>query len=173
VWRGEDRGFVVADIPGIIEGAADGAGLGLRFLKHVERTRVLLHLVTWDPSPGRELLADFDVLSRELQRFDPALASRPMIVAVSKMDLGETRDALPAFVKALKKRGIEVFPFSAATRDGIEPLLNAVEAMLAANPVPPTPRKAPLPVRNRKAQLVEEIDEFADEAEDDEDDDEA
>src|SRR5262249_6032667 len=92
VARGEERSFVLADIPGIIEGAAEGAGLGHRFLKHIERTRVLLHLVSVDPAAGREPLHDYDVLLRELERFDPELAKRPMIVALSKLDLPEVRE---------------------------------------------------------------------------------
>src|SRR5262249_57422451 len=87
VSRGEERSFVIAAIPGIIEGAADGAGLGHRFLKHVERTRVLVHLLSLDPDPAREPLRDYDTLLRELQRFDPALAERPALVTLSKLDL--------------------------------------------------------------------------------------
>jgi GTP-binding protein len=145
VSRGEDRNFVLADIPGIIEGAAEGAGLGHRFLKHVERTRVLLHLVSVDPSPGREPLKDHDTLVHELERFDPALARRPALVAMSKLDLPDVRDALPALRAALGARGIAVLAFSAATGEGVPEMLDAVERLLGENPVPPRPRAAPLP----------------------------
>jgi GTP-binding protein len=145
VSRGQERSFVVADIPGIIEGAAEGAGLGLRFLKHIERTRVLVHLVSVDPSPGREPLADYDTLTRELERFDPALAGRPALIAMSKLDLPEVRAALPEFQSALAARGLAVHAFSAATREGVDALLDAVEALLARHPVPSQPRNAPLP----------------------------
>jgi GTP-binding protein len=145
VSRGEERSFVIADIPGLIEGAADGAGLGHRFLKHVERTRVLVHLVSVDPSPGREPLGDHDALVQELQRFDPALARRPAIVAMSKLDLPDVRAALPPFRDAMRARGCEVTAFSAATREGLDDLLDALERLLAQNPVPSRPRRIPLP----------------------------
>ena len=144
VWRGEERGFVLADIPGIIEGAADGAGLGHRFLKHVERTRVLLHLVTLDPTPGREPFADYDILLAELERFDHALSERPSIVTMSKLDLPDVREAFGPFRDALKTRGIEALAFSAATGEGVPQVLDAIERLLGENPVTPTPRATPL-----------------------------
>ena len=127
---GEERNFVIADIPGIIEGASEGAGLGLRFLKHVERTRVLLHVVTADPDPTREPLKDYKILLKELERFDANLATRPMVVAMSKADLPETREAFPAFEKALKRRGITPLLFSAPTREGLDKVLIALETEL-------------------------------------------
>jgi GTP-binding protein len=150
VSRGIDRSFVVADIPGIIEGAADGAGLGVRFLKHIERTRVLVHLVTVDPDPERKPLKDYDVLRKELERFDPELAKRPSVVAFSKLDLPDAREALPALRKTLKRRGVPLLALSAPTREGIEELLDAVERLLAENPVPPTPRRVALPRKGRE-----------------------
>jgi GTPase len=158
VSRGEERSFVVADIPGIIEGAAEGAGLGHRFLKHIERTRVLLMLVTYDPAPGRALGSDYDTLCRELERFDPTLATRPRVVAVSKMDLSETRDALPAFRKKLKRKGIEVLDFSAATREGLEPLLDALETVLREHGTPQKPRQKPLPTAADRPHAQEDSD---------------
>ncbi len=146
VSLGDERTFVIADIPGIIEGAAEGAGLGHRFLKHVERTRVLLHLVTVDPDPSREPAHDFEVLMDELGRFDPELAARPMLVAMSRVDLPEVRDALPAFREAMAERGHEVVAFSSATREGVDELLLAVERVLRDNPASPRPRPNPLPV---------------------------
>ena len=144
VSRGEERNFVIADIPGIIEGAADGAGLGHRFLKHVERTRVLVHLVSLDPAPGREPVRDHDTLVTELERFDPGLAERPSVLAMSKLDLPEVREALPGFERALRERGRQVYGFSAATGEGVPELLDAVERMLAENPVMARPRSSPL-----------------------------
>ncbi len=147
VSRGDERSFVVADIPGIIEGAADGVGLGHRFLKHIERTRVLVILVSVDPAPDRSLAHDYKILLHELGRFDAALAERPCLVAVSKTDLPEVREALPAFRKAMKRKrkGIEVLSFSAANHDGVEVLLDRVEALLDQHPVPTRPRPHPLP----------------------------
>lgn len=144
VSRGDLRSFVVADIPGIIEGAADGAGLGHRFLKHIERTRVLLIVLSLDPTPGRSLLGDYKTLMKELSRFDAALATRPSIVAVSKLDLPEVRDALPAFRKTMKRKGIELLAFSAANREGLEPLLDRMEALLDQHPIKTAPRAQPL-----------------------------
>jgi GTP-binding protein len=130
VSLGVDRTFVIADIPGIIEGASEGAGLGLRFLKHVERTSVLLHMVSVDPDPDRDPVADFDALMVELERFDPRLLERPMIVAVSKCDLPEARDAYEEVRAALEPRGLRVFAISSATQEGLAPLLEALEASL-------------------------------------------
>jgi GTP-binding protein len=130
VSLGIDRQFVIADIPGIIEGASEGAGLGLRFLKHVERTRVLLHMLSVDPNPEREPVADFDRLMVELERFDPELMTRPMVVAVSKCDLPEAREAYEEVERALTPKGLQVFPISSATGEGITPLLEALEAIL-------------------------------------------
>ncbi len=132
---GEDRSFVVADIPGIVEGASEGAGLGLRFLRHVERNRVLLHVLTVDPDPERDPVADFDILVQELRAFSPALAERPMLVAVSKSDLPEVADALPSIRDAMRERGFDEVPaFSSATREGLDDLLLAIERLLQANP---------------------------------------
>ena len=134
VSLGDDRNFVIADIPGIIEGAAQGQGLGLQFLRHVERTRVLFHIITWDPAPDRELVKDFDALMKELAAFDPELAKRPMVVGIGKMDLEETRERAEAAKSELESRGIEVFTFSAATHEGVDAALNRLEQLLRENP---------------------------------------
>ena len=131
---GDERSFVIADIPGIIEGAAEGAGLGHRFLRHVERNRVLLHVITLDPDPERDPIQDFDTLMDELRRFSPELATRPMIVAVSKTDLTDVREMLPVIEEEMKKRGHEVLPFSSAAREGLQDILIALERTLAEAP---------------------------------------
>ncbi len=153
---GEERNFVVADIPGIIEGASEGAGLGLRFLKHIERTRVLFHIVTLDPEPKRSPGKDFDTLMEELRKFDEALAGRPMIVGVSKMDLPDVQAALPNLKRQMKRRGHTVMPFSAATGEGVREVLEAMETILRENPIAPAPRNKPLPPRNRTRAAAEE-----------------
>ena len=135
VSLGDDRNFVIADIPGIIEGAAEGQGLGLQFLRHVERTRVLLHIITWDPDPERAPDTDFDVLMRELERFDPELAKRPMIVGIGKTDLAEVREVIEPVKQELEARGLEVFTFSAATREGVELVLQRLEQLLREHPL--------------------------------------
>jgi GTPase len=131
-WRGE-RSFVVADIPGLVEGAHAGAGLGHQFLRHVERCRVLVHLVDpAAPGEGREPRADHDAINRELALHSPELARKPQIVALSKMDLPEARERLAAFRKgfARRKRGPAVLAISAVTGEGLDALLDAVAGVL-------------------------------------------
>jgi GTP-binding protein len=128
----EDASFVLADIPGLVPGAADGAGLGARFLKHVERTRALLHLVTVDPGEGRDPLKDYEALSKELRRFDPELAKRPTIVAMSKADLPEVREAYKKAKSQFKRtKKIDLFLVSAATGEGIRDVLNRLRAIVS------------------------------------------
>ncbi|HEY8040522.1 MAG TPA: GTPase ObgE [Polyangiaceae bacterium] len=126
----EEQSFVLADIPGLIPGAAEGVGLGIRFLKHVERTRALLHLLTLDPTEGREPVADFDAINRELEKFDPELAKRPQIVAMSKADLPEVKEAHAKLKKKFARRGIELRLVSAATGEGVRELLFALHALI-------------------------------------------
>lgn len=130
VMLGEERAFVVADIPGLIPGASRGAGLGNRFLRHVQRTRVLLHLVTVDPAGERDAAADYDAIRRELADHSAALAAKPEIVALSKIDLAEVRTALPRLREALAERGVELHAISAATGEGVKPLLLRIERIL-------------------------------------------
>ncbi len=126
----EDASFVIADIPGLIPGAAEGAGLGVRFLKHVERTRALLHLVTLDHAEGRDPVGDHAAINAELAKFDPELAKRPQLVALSKADLPEVREAYPKLKKAFAKRGIELRLVSAATGEGVREVLLALVKLL-------------------------------------------
>jgi GTP-binding protein len=125
----EEASFVVADIPGLIPGASEGAGLGIRFLKHVERTRALLHLITPDPGEGRDPVKDYDAIMNELSRFDPELAKRPQIVAMSKADLPDTRDAYKKAKPKFKRRGIDLRLVSAATGEGVRDLVVALYAL--------------------------------------------
>ncbi len=138
---GPDRSFVIADIPGIIEGAAEGAGLGLRFLKHVERTRVLLHVLSPDPDPARHPIADFHALVKELESFDPSLARRPMVVALGKMDLPDARAVLEETREAMAELGYELHPMSAATGEGVNDVLLALERALREATPPEAPRE--------------------------------
>ena len=119
---GDEATFVLADIPGLIPGASEGLGLGHRFLKHVERCRALLHLVTLDATEDREPLADYDALRLELEKFDPELAKRPQIVAMTKSDLPEVREAYAKLKPKFAKKGIELELISAATNDGVKDL---------------------------------------------------
>ena len=130
---GEEASFVLADIPGLIPGASQGAGLGIRFLKHVERTRALLHLVTLDPGEGREPMKDYDALMNELARFDPELAKRRQIVAMSKADLPDVREAYAKLAPLFKKKKhIDLRLVSAATGEGVRELLAALYHLVHA-----------------------------------------
>jgi GTP-binding protein len=123
--------FVVADIPGLVEGASEGVGLGLRFLKHVERCKVLIHLL--DASgylEGRSMEEDFRVLCKELQKFSPALAKKPQLVVANKVDIPEAREAHAAFAKHMKKRRKHVFAMSAATGEGVAEVVDAAACRL-------------------------------------------
>jgi GTPase len=120
---GEEASFVIADVPGLIPGASEGAGLGHRFLKHLERTRAVLHLISVDYGEGRDPLADYEALTRELQLFDPRLATRRCIVAMSKADLPDVRAAHAQLAPVFAKRNIELRLISAATGEGMKELL--------------------------------------------------
>jgi GTP-binding protein len=126
------RSFVLADIPGLIEGASEGAGLGHRFLRHVERTRVLLHLVEIAPEPERSPEHDFDAINRELAAYNETLATRPQIVALTKMDLPETRARHPELKERFAARGIELHALSAATGEGVKEVLEKLWAAIRA-----------------------------------------
>lgn len=128
VQLSDERTFVIADIPGLIEGAAEGAGLGHQFLRHVERCRVLLHIVedTFTTGPDRSPLADFDVINGELRRYAPALAEKPQIVVLNKVDAGTTRATIEEHVAAFAARGVELRTMSAATGEGVQEVLEAL-----------------------------------------------
>lgn len=126
VKYGKFGGFVLADIPGLVEGAHEGKGLGVRFLKHVERTRIFIHLLDLSPVTGRDPVSDFEIVNRELKAFNPELAVRPQVVALNKIDLAEAREKLPELLKFFAPLGIKVFPISAATGAGLEDLVNYV-----------------------------------------------
>ena len=121
-----DRSFVMADVPGLVRGASAGRGLGHRFLKHLERTRVLLHLVAPDPAEDRSPLDDLDALEQELRQYGNMFEGRPRVVALNKIDSPEG-DALIAETRAaLRARNIPLFPISAHTGAGVDKLLEAL-----------------------------------------------
>lgn len=123
--------FVMADIPGIIEGASEGVGLGHQFLRHVERCKVLIHLIDMGAEgEGRAPLHDFDVLNAELGKYSPELASKPQVVAANKLDLPDAQARLEGFTEALRERGIRVYPVSCATGEGMQPLMDSVAEVL-------------------------------------------
>ncbi|MCH5211514.1 MAG: GTPase ObgE [Oscillospiraceae bacterium] len=120
---GDHRSFVMADIPGIIEGASEGVGLGHEFLRHIERTRLLLHVVDVSSIEGRNPIEDFDIINNELAEYDMALEERPQIVVANKTDIIQDEDAYNEFLEEMKKRGLEVFTISAATGKGVRELM--------------------------------------------------
>jgi GTP-binding protein len=127
---GEEASFVLADIPGLIPGAAEGVGLGLRFLKHVERTRALLHLVSLDPGEGRDPVADYEATLKEMRKFAPDLAQRPTVVALSKADITEVREAYPKLRTRFKRKKIDLRLVSAATGEGVVELTRELHALV-------------------------------------------
>ncbi len=129
----ERKSFVVADIPGLIEGASEGHGLGHQFLRHVERCRVLVHLVDLSAGDeGRTPVKDFDTINRELKKYSAKLGAMPQIVVANKLDLPHAREALPAFREAMEKRGAKVFELSGATGEGAQAVLDACARVLFA-----------------------------------------
>ena len=123
---GEFRTFVVADIPGLIEGAHSGAGLGDRFLRHVERTKLLLHLVDVSSLSGRDPVSDYEIINRELRAYDPELSERPQFVVATKLDTLDEPERLEALRGRAARDGREFFEISSATNRGLRELVHAV-----------------------------------------------
>lgn len=129
--------FVVADIPGLIEGAAEGVGLGLDFLRHIERTRMLLHVVDGSGGlEGHDPIADFDAITEELASYSEELVNKPTFIVINKLDLPETREYLDLLREEFGSRGERIFPISAVTGEGVPELMNAVEERLRDIPRP-------------------------------------
>ena len=122
--------FVLADIPGLIEGAAEGVGLGHDFLRHVERTKVLIHIVDISGLEGRDALDDFDKINGELKLYNEKLATRPQVVVANKMDILEDESIFDEFKNDLEGRGYKVFKMSAATRQGVDDVIAYVSELL-------------------------------------------
>ena len=141
VARGEGSSFVLADIPGIIEGAAQGAGLGHDFLRHIDRCRVLIHVVDVSGSEGRDPVEDFKAITAELAQWSPDLPSRPTVVAGNKADIAQDRAGLEALKAHVEALGLPFFEISAAAHQGVEPLMDCVWETLSQLP-PPKPFEA-------------------------------
>ncbi|MBQ6632378.1 MAG: GTPase ObgE [Romboutsia sp.] len=122
--------FVLADIPGLIEGAAEGIGLGHDFLRHVERTKVLIHIVDISGLEGRDALEDFDKINDELKLYNEKLSTRPQVVVANKMDILEDESVFEDFKNELENRGYKVFKMSAATRQGVDDVIAYVSELL-------------------------------------------
>lgn len=129
----DGRGFVIADIPGIIEGASDGVGLGFEFLRHIERTKVMIHIVDAASVEGRDPIDDIYKINTELEAYNPEIAKRPQVIAANKIDTlyeGENDDAITLLREEFEPKGIKVFPISAVSGKGVRELLFYVREML-------------------------------------------
>jgi GTP-binding protein len=154
----DDRSFVVADVPGLIEGAHRGLGLGHRFLRHLERTKVLVHVVDVSGASGRDPIEDLDTVRRELELFRPEFAGRPQLVAANKMDAVDDEARVTALAKRAKTLGLPFYRISAVTGDGLQPLteamwrhLGASRSTLAAGESDVDPAPAPAAERRRSS----------------------
>ena len=136
VWVDDGVSFVMADIPGIIEGASEGAGLGHDFLRHIDRCRLLVHLVDVSGSEGRDPVEDFDTINNELQQYSPELASRAQIVVGNKTDLlGEDRSAIDRLKEYVESKGFTFLEMSAATHSGTREMIQTIADLLQKVPV--------------------------------------
>jgi GTP-binding protein len=131
VRYGDERSFVMADVPGLIEGAHEGHGLGIRFLKHLSRTSMLVHLLDIS-DPTRDPWHDYEIIKNELAYFDESLAQRSQIVVVTKLDLPITRERLPEVQAQFAERGVSILAISAVTREGIPVLIHQIVRALEA-----------------------------------------
>jgi GTP-binding protein len=125
----EDRSYVMADMPGLIEGASEGVGLGLRFLKHIERTGLFVFLLTRDYGDGRGIYEDFLTLRNELKQFDEDLLNRPYLIAISQCDREDVQEVLDEAQESLQSFG-KVFAFSSFSKEGLKPLMTAISQLL-------------------------------------------
>lgn len=126
--------FVIADIPGLIEGASEGAGLGIQFLRHIERTRLLLHVIDVSGSEGRNPIEDFYTINKELEKYSKKLASRKQIIVANKVDLLQDNTNYEELEKLAKEKNMELFKISAATGEGLKELMNHVSKELKTLP---------------------------------------
>jgi GTPase len=132
VTLSDDRSFVVADVPGLIEGAHSGHGLGHQFLRHIERTKVLIHLVDVSGASGRDPVEDFDIIRRELELYNPELLTKPEIVVANKMDAVDDADRVTRLEARARALQLPFFRISAVTGEGVGPLLEAGWIQIAA-----------------------------------------
>lgn len=153
--------FVIADIPGIIEGASQGVGLGIQFLRHIERTRLLLHVIDVSGIEGRNPVEDFDIINEELKQYSEKLAKRKQIIVANKIDSMQDETSYKELEKMAKERDIEIFKISAVTGEGIKELLTRVTEVLKT-----LPKEEIVEIKQRKIYTLEEKEEFTIEKED-------
>ncbi|MEZ4495252.1 MAG: GTPase ObgE [Thermomicrobiales bacterium] len=158
VGRREGQNFVLADVPGLIEGASEGVGLGHEFLRHVRRTKVLIHVLDASGGlEGRDPMVDFKTINDELAGYDDEMMQKPMLVALNKVDISEAQDNVPALRAAIEEQGFRVFEISAATHHGTDELMNATAAILREL-AEATPKDATKP-QQRRVYTLEGFDE--------------
>jgi GTP-binding protein len=133
VYQGPNQSFVMADLPGLIEGASLGAGLGIQFLKHIERCRVIIHVVEMDSLEDRDPFSDFEIINKELESYNLDLLKRPMIVAASKMDMPEASEKLSHFMQQIGE-SYEVYPISSITGEGLDRLCHRAMQLVEETP---------------------------------------
>ena len=156
VKRGEGNSFVMADIPGLIEGASEGVGLGHEFLRHVDRCRLIVHVVDVSGIEGRDPEEDYAIINRELRGFSEDLAERPQIVAGSKIDMA-TPEQIESFRRFVEEQGLEFYPISAVTHQGVEELMQAVSRKLADLPPIRSYEPEPVPLEEQTAKTGNEF----------------
>ncbi|HKL61585.1 MAG TPA: Obg family GTPase CgtA, partial [Acholeplasma sp.] len=133
VYQGPNQSFVMADLPGIIEGASLGAGLGIQFLKHIERCRVIIHVVEMDSLEDRDPYSDFLIINKELESYNLDLLKRPMIIAASKMDMPDAMEKFEIFSEQIDGK-YEIFPISSITGDGLDMLCHRAMQIVEVTP---------------------------------------
>ncbi len=154
VSLGEGKSFVLADIPGLIEGAHKGVGLGHDFLRHIERTKVLLHVLDVSGLDGRDPVEDFDKINAELLLYSEKLSRRPQLVAANKMDLPEAQDNFPRVAEYVRAKGYEIMPISAVSGEGMKELIYKAQAMLDDYQEEPEEEIAALPEEDGDAFVI-------------------
>ncbi|GAA0483789.1 GTPase ObgE [Alkalibacterium sp. s-m-22] len=136
VQSDDGRSFVLADMPGLIEGASQGVGLGIEFLRHIERTRVLLHVIDMSGVEGRDPVDDYYTINKELEQYDLKLRERPQLVVANKMDMPDSEENLKTFREEMEKSGeeVEIFEISALTRKGLNQVMSRTADLLETAP---------------------------------------
>lgn len=147
--------FVIADIPGIIEGASEGTGLGIQFLRHIERTRLLLHVIDVSGSEGRNPVEDFETIYAELKKYSEKLADRKQIIVANKIDSMQDASLYQALEDMAKEKGIEIYKISAVTGEGVKELLNRVVEVLKT-----LPKEEIVTIEDKKVYTLEEKEDF-------------
>ena len=151
VKTNDGNGFVIADIPGIIEGASEGVGLGIQFLRHVERTRLLLHFLDVSGEEGRNPVEDFYAINKELKKYSEKLSTRKQIIVANKIDIMQDESVLKEVENLAKKEGLEFYKISSVTKEGVNELINHVAEVLKT-----LPKEELIEIEDKKIYTLEE-----------------